>query len=112
MLEKIVLKIAGWLLQFTTDWTICAESTYEKLCYLAQEGERIKSQAVSLVATAEQLVEENKRLHTDYERLREDAVTIVVEEARAENDRLRRELGDAQNAYCALLEEMEELRND
>lgn len=79
MLEKIVLKIAGWLLRFTSDWTICAESTYEKLCYIAQNAQKINEKAGKVAACAEELLTENKQLRA---------------------------------AYDALLEEMEELRND
>ena len=123
MLEKIVLKIAGWLLQFTSDWTICAESTYEKLCYLAQEGERvngqmdilikrdakIKAQAAETAAAAARLLVEHKGLQADYDRLREDAKAVMTEELLTENEQLRRDAEAAKAAYDALLEEFAQL---
>lgn len=79
MLEKIALKIAEWLLRFAPDWMICAESTYGKLCHLANEGKAIEKQANGLVKTAELLIEENKQIRAAYDALLEEFAQLTEE---------------------------------
>lgn len=81
----------------------------QALTRLAAEDARIRIRAEKTVALAEQLVEENKRLNAEHERLRGDAATVEIKKLVCENERLRQELSDVRRCHDALLEEMEGL---
>lgn len=80
MLERIARKLVFWLIRYAPDYIIVWRRHQESI---VEDNIRIRRQA-------------------------EQALDLL-EPLKAENDRLRKELDDARNAYVALLEEVAEV---
>lgn len=111
--ERLAKQLILWLLRYTPEWMVLKKSkwgrTKVQMRSLIQQNSAIKVQAAMTVASAEKLVMRHNGLQADYDRLKEDAKTVLTEELLAENEQYRRDAEAAKAAYDALLEEFAQL---
>lgn len=111
--ERLAKRLILWLLRYVPEWMVLKKSkwgrTKVQMRSLIQQNSEIKTQAAMVAASAEKLAMRYNGLQADYDRLKEDAKTVLTEELLAENEQYRRDAEAAKAAYDALLEEFAQL---
>ena len=109
--EKCARKAIQWLLRYVPEWMVVHKRKWgrnkKRLEDFRRDNSAIRKTALEVAATADLIVNENKLLKAENQRLREEAEAMADIDLVAENARLRAEAEGATDAYNVLLEEME-----